>query len=100
MKNQLILEIMATSLHIKAENELHFLTFSIVGWVDIFTNKSFKDIIIENLKFCRKEKGLQLYCYVIMSNHIHLIARAKDGYKLSWIIRDFKNLPAKNCLNV
>lgn len=86
---------MATSLHIKSENELHFITFTIVGWIDIFTNKIFKDIVIENLAYCRQEKGLLIYAYVIMSNHLHLIARAKEGYKLSGIIRDFKKFTSK-----
>ena len=33
-----------------------------------------------------------------MSNHIHLIARAKEGYVLSDIIRDFKKFTAKEIL--
>lgn len=86
---------MAKSLHIKAENELHFLTFTIVSWIDLFTNKNFKDVIVENLTYCRKEKGLLLYAYVIMSNHMHLIANAKDGCKLSGIVRDFKKFTSK-----
>ena len=86
---------MATSVHIKAENELHFLTFTINDWIDIFSNKNFKDIIIENLTYCRKEKGLLVYAFVIMSNHIHLIARAKDGFKLSGIVRGFKKYTSK-----
>jgi REP element-mobilizing transposase RayT len=86
---------MATSLHIKSENELHFLTFTIVGWIDIFSNRNFKDIIIENLSYCRKEKGLLIYAFVIMSNHIHIVARARDGFKLSGIVRDFKKYTSK-----
>ena len=34
-----------------------------------------------------------------MSNHIHLIARAKECYILSDIIRDFKKFTAKEILN-
>lgn len=86
---------MASSLHIKAENELHFLTFTIIDWIDIFSNSKFKDIITENLSYCRKEKGLQLFSYVIMTNHLHLIARAKDSFKLSGIVRDFKKFSSK-----
>ncbi len=86
---------MTTSLHIKSENELHFLTFTIIGWIDIFSNKSFKDLIIESLTYCRQEKGLLIYAFVIMSNHIHLIARAKEGFKLSGIVRDFKKYTSK-----
>ena len=44
------------------------------------------------------EKGLQLYAYVIMSNHIHLIARAEEGFELSNIMRDFKKHTAKQII--
>lgn len=69
---------------------LYFLTFTIVGWVDVFSRKAYKDIIIENLKFCIQEKELILFAYVIMTNHIHLIARTHGEKGLSSIIRDFK----------
>jgi REP element-mobilizing transposase RayT len=69
----------------------YFVTFTTVGWVDVFTRKELKEIIIESLKYCQKEKGLIIHAYVIMSNHLHLILRAKEGSAgLSAIIRDFK----------
>ncbi len=75
---------------IRDQNETHFLTFTICGWIDLFTRKIYKDILLESFTYCRANKGLVLYAYVIMSNHVHLIARAKEGMKLSDIIRDFK----------
>jgi len=72
------------------QNALHFITPTVVSWIDIFTRKQFKDIVIDSLKYCCKNKGLLLYAYVIMSNHLHLIIRADDGFELSNIIRDFK----------
>src|SRR4030042_4555428 len=72
------------------ENKAHFLTITTIEWIDIFTKPQYFHIIIESLKYCRKNKGLLLYEYVIMTNHIHLIACADEGYKLSQIISDFK----------
>lgn len=70
----------------------YFLTFTIVGWVDLFTRKECRDIIIQSLKYCQENKGLNLNAYVIMPSHIHLIVSAKEGSKgLSYIIRDFKS---------
>ena len=43
-------------------------------------------------------KGLELYAYVIMSNHIHVIVKAKPNFKLSNIIRDFKKYTAHRFL--
>jgi REP element-mobilizing transposase RayT len=70
----------------------HFLTFTVCGWIDLFTRKVYRDIIMESLKFAQGNSQLILYAYVIMSNHMHLIARANDKQKktLSDIIRDFK----------
>ena len=75
---------------IKDQNATHFLTFTVCGWIDLFTRRLYKDILIESFKHCQKEKGLVINAYVVMSNHVHLIARAAKGYHLSDIIRDFK----------
>lgn len=74
----------------------YFLTFTVVGWVDLFTRKEIKGIIIDSFKYCQENKGLVINAYVIMSNHIHLIARAKeDSGGISAIIRDFKKYTSK-----
>jgi REP element-mobilizing transposase RayT len=78
---------------------LYYLTFQIVGWVDIFTRKIYRDIVIESLQYCQQYKGLFLYAYVIMSNHIHLLAQSETG-DLSGIIRDFKNNTSKKFLEI
>jgi REP element-mobilizing transposase RayT len=70
----------------------HFLTFTVCGWIDLFTRKVYKDIIMDSFRFAQKNGQLILNAYVIMSNHIHLIARANDKQNktLSDIVRDFK----------
>lgn len=71
---------------------LYFLTLTTVGWIDIFTRAIYRDILVESLNYCIKEKGLVVYGYVIMSNHIHLIAQSEsETQSLSDIIRDFKS---------
>jgi len=82
-----------------AGDGLYYLTFQIVGWADIFTRKIYRNIAIESLQFCQQHKGLYLYAYVIMSNHIHLLAQSETG-DLNGIIRDFKNNTSKKFLNV
>lgn len=85
---------------IRNQYALHFLTFTIVGWVDVFTRKETKQIIIDSLKYCIENKGLILYGYVIMTNHLHLIARADESTTgLSDIIRDFKKHTSKEIIN-
>jgi len=80
------------------QNHIHFITPTVVGWLDIFSRKIYKDIIVDSLKYCIENKGLSVHAYVIMTNHLHLVVSAKDGYKLSDIIRDFKSYTAKKIL--
>ena len=90
---------MSTGYKLTDKEGLYFLTFQIVGWVDIFTRKEYRDIVIESFKYCQKHKGLNLFAYVIMSNHIHLLAQSELG-DLSGLIRDFKSFTCKRFLEV
>ncbi len=85
---------MTTGYRIKEQGEVYFLTLQIVGWIDLFSRIDYRNIVIDNLKFCQKHKGLILYAYVIMSNHIHLIVQA-DNENLSDVLRDFKSYTSK-----
>ncbi len=75
---------------ISSQNALHYLTLTTVGWVDVFTRQRYRNILLESLAFCQREKGLILHAYVIMSNHLHMIAQAQEPNRLSDILRDFK----------
>ena len=76
----------------------HFITLTVVDWIDVFTRQTYRDIVIDCFDYCIKNKGMILYGYVIMSNHIHLVVQSEEG-KLSDLIRDFKKFIAKNILD-
>jgi len=88
---------MSTGYQIKDQYATHFITPTVVDWVDVFTRKIYRDIIIDSLAFCIKERRLILYGYVIMTNHIHLIVRSESG-ALSDTIRDFKKFTARSII--
>ena len=68
----------------------YFVTFTVIHWIDIFSRKEYRDIIVDSLNYCIAEKGLVVYAWVIMSNHVHLIITTKnDDGNISEIIRDF-----------
>ena len=71
---------------------LYFLTCTIVDWIPVFQSHPYFDIITNSLTFCRANKGMRLYAYVIMENHLHLIAGAPDP---SGVIRAFKGFTAR-----
>ena len=81
--------------HIRNQNAIYFLTFTVIDWVDVLTRREYRLIITDSLNHCIKEKGLTVFSWVIMSNHMHLIVKAKEGSQISAIIRDFKKYTAK-----
>ncbi len=84
---------MTTGYQIEHPDHMYFLTFQVVDWVDIFSRKIYRDIILDSFSYCRKEKGLNVWAYVIMTNHIHCILSANHG-NLPDILRDFKRFTA------
>src|ERR1700761_1113235 len=72
----------------------YFVTFSVIRWIDVFTRREYKDILVESLKYCIENKGLQLYAWVIMSNHVHLIM-GTNGKPMQDILRDVKRHTSK-----
>ena len=89
---------MPTGYQIAKQEAAYFLTFQIVEWVDIFSRKRYADIFIEGLNYCIKNKGLEIFAYVIMSNHIHLNGRAKNE-NLSEVVRDLKRHTSQKILS-
>jgi REP element-mobilizing transposase RayT len=77
---------------------IYFITYSVVEWIDVFTRPVFKDMIVESLKYAQQSKGLIVHAWVIMSNHVHLIASAKENYSLSDIMRDHKKYTTKQII--
>jgi putative transposase len=75
---------------IRDQDKIYFVTFSVVQWIDVFTRPVYKEIVIENLKYCQEHKGLDIYSWCLMSNHIHLIVGRNGQEHIQDIIRDFK----------
>jgi REP element-mobilizing transposase RayT len=82
---------------IRDQEGVYYLTFTVVNWIDVFTRKRYKDILVDSLIFCQQEKGLKLYSFVMMSNHMHCVLSCKDN-KLSDVIRDFKTHTSKTII--
>jgi putative transposase len=82
-----------------ATDELYFVTLTVTGWVDVFTRRIYNDFIIENLTHCQKNKKLNIYAYVVMTNHIHMVANVEDG-SLGNVLRDFKSYTSKQLVKM
>jgi len=88
---------MGEAYQIRDQEMPYFFTFQVVGCADVFSKKVYREFILENLTYCRKEKGLYLFGYVIMTNHLHLVVQQKDGNLSGWV-RDFKKFTSKKLL--
>ena len=51
--------------------------------------------IKEELNYCIEKKNLEVYSWVIMSNHIHMVAKVREPYEMSGFLRDFKKYTSK-----
>ncbi len=74
------------------ENLPYFCTITVLDWTPVFIDARYIGPLIESLSFCRANKGLQLFAFVVMPNHLHLIAAADD---LHAMMRDFKRFTSR-----
>jgi len=79
---------------------IYFLTLTIVEWVDIFSRPIYRHAMVDSLNYCIAEKGLEVYCWCIMTNHLHLVAGTKDEVNLSDILRDLKKYTSKAFIDI
>lgn len=76
---------------------VYFVSFATVSWIDIFTRQLYFDVLVESVKYCRKEKGMVLYCYCFMPNHIHFVFRSANDNPAG-LLRDFKSFTFKTMI--
>ena len=85
---------MGFAYNIKDQGAVHYVTFTVHQWADVFTRDMYIDELLNSLRYCQSQKGLEVFAWVIMTNHMHMIIRAKDE-NLSDVIRDFKKFTSK-----
>ena len=76
-------------------DQVYFVTMTIRHWYHLFDRYDRWEILTDSLIHCQEHKGLKIYAYIFMLNHIHLIIQAPD---VSGVIRDFKSYTAKALL--
>lgn len=70
-------------------DRLYFATFSVVYWIDLFIRKQYKDILLNSWQYCMEKKGMELYAWVIMTSHVHMIIGSHQD-NMENIMRDMK----------
>lgn len=72
---------------------LYFVSFAVVYWLDVFTRNEYKDILLDSLTFCQKEKGMEIVAWprgLGVTNHVHLIFRSVEGENPARLLGDYK----------
>jgi putative transposase len=70
-------------------DKLYFVTFTVVHWIDLFIRNEYKEILLDAIRFCQKNKDLEVYGWCIMTSHLHLIIGTR-GNAMNNIMRDLK----------
>jgi REP element-mobilizing transposase RayT len=86
---------MSTKYKATTTEDAYFITITVVGWIDIFTRLSQKNVLINALKYCQQNKGLEIYAYCIMSSHIHLLCKGTMVSYCLILLGILKNLHQK-----
>jgi REP element-mobilizing transposase RayT len=80
---------MSSKYKVKDDETPHFVTFTIVGWIDVFSRELYKEIFIDSLRYSIENKGLILHAWVVMTNHVHLIISTQIN-TIPNLVRDIK----------
>jgi REP element-mobilizing transposase RayT len=75
----------------------YFLTCTIVGWLPVFTRPAAVHILFDCWRYLQANKGFVLFGYVVLENHLHLIASAPD---LANAIKSFKMFTARQLVDL
>ena len=69
---------------------MYFISYAVVNWIDVFIRNEYKEILLESWRFCQKEKGLEIYGWVIMTSHAHMII-GTTGRPMDKIVGEMKS---------
>ncbi len=86
---------MSRKYHLGADHHAHFVTFTVIDWIDFFIRNEYKDVFLTALKHYQKNNGLEVYAYCIMTSHIHLILRSESPHQLGETIKNLKGYTAR-----
>ena len=87
---------MSRKYKIRDEQKLYFVTFTVIDWIDVFIRDEYRAIVIDSIKYCQTNKGLEVYAWCIMTSHIHLIVGSKGDSPLEGILRDLKSFTSRH----
>jgi len=77
---------------------LLFITNTVLNWTRIFHLRRYAGIVMGSLRYCIEHQWFELFAYVLMPNHVHLILRTNENHSVEQILRDFNKYTAQQIL--
>ena len=74
----------------------YFMTCTIVGWLPVFTRPQLVDIVFDSWRWLQQNRGLTLFGYVILENHLHFVAKCEA---IAEVVGDFKSFTARKIID-
>lgn len=74
------------------KDQVYFVTLTIKDWYYFFDRFNRFQILENSFVYCQKNKGLKIYAFVFMLNHLHFVGSADD---LGAVLRDMKTFLSK-----
>ena len=78
---------------------VYFVSFAVVEWINVFTRNQYKKILLNSLEFCQKNKGLEVFAWCIMTNHVHLVFRVSGSESPQNVLGDLKKFTSREIIN-
>jgi putative transposase len=85
---------MSSKYKFRNQDKLYFVSFATIYWLDVFIRNEYKEIVLDSLRVCQEKKGLEVYSWVIMTSHVHLII-GTHGEKLERILGSMKTITSR-----
>jgi putative transposase len=75
----------------------HFMTCTVMEWLPVFTRPETVQIVLDAWCYQREHEGLRLCGYIVLENHLHFIAQAKN---LNKCVSSFKSFTARQIIDL
>ncbi len=76
----------------------YFVSFAVVEWIDVFIRNEYKDIVLRSLSYSQQNKGMEIFAWCIMTNHVHLVFRSVGEYKPEDLLGDLKRFTSREII--
>jgi REP element-mobilizing transposase RayT len=76
----------------------YFVSFAVVEWIDVFTRNEYKEILIGSLSYSQENKGMEIYAWCMMTNHVHLVFKSVGEYTPENLFGDLKRFTSREII--